>query len=83
MHMCTYFHICKCTQVHIQTNTDIHNQTYIISLSLSLSLTLFLSCAEVEQIEAIAKFDYTGRTPRELSFKKGATQWLLPWWWAE
>uniref|UniRef100_A0A5F8GTH3 SLIT-ROBO Rho GTPase activating protein 3 n=1 Tax=Monodelphis domestica TaxID=13616 RepID=A0A5F8GTH3_MONDO len=26
---------------------------------------------EVEQIEAIAKFDYVGRSPRELSFKKG------------
>ncbi|KAJ8378974.1 hypothetical protein AAFF_G00232680 [Aldrovandia affinis] len=40
---------------------------------------------EVEQIEAIAKFDYAGRTPRELSFKKGASLLLYhraseDWW---
>ncbi|XP_069499570.1 SLIT-ROBO Rho GTPase-activating protein 3 isoform X2 [Ambystoma mexicanum] len=40
---------------------------------------------EVEQIEAIAKFDYLGRTPRELSFKKGASLLLYhrasdDWW---
>uniref|UniRef100_A0A671UE24 SLIT-ROBO Rho GTPase activating protein 3 n=1 Tax=Sparus aurata TaxID=8175 RepID=A0A671UE24_SPAAU len=39
----------------------------------------------VEQIEAIAKFDYVGRTPRELSFKKGASLLLYhraseDWW---
>lgn len=41
--------------------------------------------AEVEQIEAIAKFDYVGRSPRELSFKKGASLLLYhraseDWW---
>ncbi|XP_068170454.1 SLIT-ROBO Rho GTPase-activating protein 3-like isoform X2 [Antennarius striatus] len=40
---------------------------------------------ELEQIEAIAKFDYMGRTPRELSFKKGASLLLYlraseDWW---
>uniref|UniRef100_A0AAR2J1Y3 SLIT-ROBO Rho GTPase activating protein 3 n=1 Tax=Pygocentrus nattereri TaxID=42514 RepID=A0AAR2J1Y3_PYGNA len=40
---------------------------------------------EVEQIEAIAKFDYAGRSPRELSFKKGASLLLYhraseDWW---
>ncbi|XP_069489276.1 SLIT-ROBO Rho GTPase-activating protein 2 isoform X2 [Ambystoma mexicanum] len=40
---------------------------------------------ECEPVEAIAKFDYTGRTPRELSFKKGATLLLChrassDWW---
>uniref|UniRef100_A0A8C6YK14 SLIT-ROBO Rho GTPase-activating protein 3 n=2 Tax=Elapinae TaxID=42168 RepID=A0A8C6YK14_NAJNA len=40
---------------------------------------------EVEQIEAIAKFDYTGRSPRELSFRKGASLLLYhraseDWW---
>uniref|UniRef100_A0A8D1EE12 SLIT-ROBO Rho GTPase activating protein 3 n=1 Tax=Sus scrofa TaxID=9823 RepID=A0A8D1EE12_PIG len=40
---------------------------------------------EVEQIEAIAKFDYVGRSPRELSFKKGALLLLYhraseDWW---
>ncbi|XP_041638683.1 SLIT-ROBO Rho GTPase-activating protein 3 isoform X1 [Cheilinus undulatus] len=40
---------------------------------------------EVEQIEAIAKFDYSGRSPRELSFKKGASLLLYhraseDWW---
>lgn len=47
---------------------------------------LFHSCdAELEQIEAIAKFDYVGRSPRELSFKKGASLLLYlraseDWW---
>uniref|UniRef100_A0A7N5ZT46 SLIT-ROBO Rho GTPase activating protein 3 n=1 Tax=Anabas testudineus TaxID=64144 RepID=A0A7N5ZT46_ANATE len=41
--------------------------------------------AELEQIEAIAKFDYVGRSPRELSFKKGASLLLYlraseDWW---
>uniref|UniRef100_A0A8C4I9I6 SLIT-ROBO Rho GTPase-activating protein 1 n=1 Tax=Dicentrarchus labrax TaxID=13489 RepID=A0A8C4I9I6_DICLA len=40
---------------------------------------------QVEQIEAIAKFDYVGRSPRELSFKKGASLLLYlrasqDWW---
>uniref|UniRef100_A0AAY4CLV2 SLIT-ROBO Rho GTPase-activating protein 1 n=1 Tax=Denticeps clupeoides TaxID=299321 RepID=A0AAY4CLV2_9TELE len=40
---------------------------------------------EVEQIEAIAKFDYAGRSARELSFKKGASLLLYhraseDWW---
>ncbi|XP_055724920.1 SLIT-ROBO Rho GTPase-activating protein 3-like isoform X2 [Salvelinus fontinalis] len=40
---------------------------------------------ELEQIEAIAKYDYVGRTPRELSFKKGASLLLYlrasdDWW---
>uniref|UniRef100_A0A672ICU6 SLIT-ROBO Rho GTPase-activating protein 1 n=1 Tax=Salarias fasciatus TaxID=181472 RepID=A0A672ICU6_SALFA len=38
-----------------------------------------------QQIEAIAKFDYVGRSPRELSFKKGASLLLYlraseDWW---
>ncbi|KAJ4947349.1 hypothetical protein JOQ06_009385, partial [Pogonophryne albipinna] len=44
-----------------------------------------ISDEELEQIEAIAKFDYVGRTPRELSFKKGASLLLYlraseDWW---
>ncbi|XP_066559372.1 SLIT-ROBO Rho GTPase-activating protein 2 isoform X3 [Amia ocellicauda] len=40
---------------------------------------------ESEPIEAIARFDYSGRTPRELSFKKGASLLLYQrasddWW---
>ncbi|KAG7283262.1 LOW QUALITY PROTEIN: hypothetical protein CRUP_005004 [Coryphaenoides rupestris] len=40
---------------------------------------------KLEQIEAIAKFDYVGRSPRELSFKKGASLLLYQrasedWW---
>ncbi|XP_020489941.1 SLIT-ROBO Rho GTPase-activating protein 2 isoform X3 [Labrus bergylta] len=40
---------------------------------------------ESDPIEAIARFDYTGRTPRELSFKKGASLLLYQrasddWW---
>lgn len=46
---------------------------------------LFIFLPEVEQIEAIAKFDYVGRSPRELSFKKGASLLLYhraseDWW---
>ncbi|XP_066559371.1 SLIT-ROBO Rho GTPase-activating protein 2 isoform X2 [Amia ocellicauda] len=41
--------------------------------------------SESEPIEAIARFDYSGRTPRELSFKKGASLLLYQrasddWW---
>uniref|UniRef100_A0A672ICE1 SLIT-ROBO Rho GTPase-activating protein 1 n=1 Tax=Salarias fasciatus TaxID=181472 RepID=A0A672ICE1_SALFA len=41
--------------------------------------------SDEEQIEAIAKFDYVGRSPRELSFKKGASLLLYlraseDWW---
>lgn len=44
-----------------------------------------LCVTELEQIEAIAKFDYVGRSPRELSFKKGASLLLYlraseDWW---
>lgn len=49
-------------------------------------ILLCVACvAELEQIEAIAKFDYVGRSPRELSFKKGASLLLYlraseDWW---
>lgn len=48
-------------------------------------LFVCLCFLEVEQIEAIAKFDYVGRSPRELSFKKGASLLLYhraseDWW---
>lgn len=44
-----------------------------------------LAPAEFEPIEAIAKFDYVGRSSRELSFKKGASLLLYmraseDWW---
>ncbi|XP_072238550.1 SLIT-ROBO Rho GTPase-activating protein 2 isoform X2 [Leuresthes tenuis] len=44
-----------------------------------------LAVSESEPIEAIARFDYTGRTSRELSFKKGASLFLYhrasdDWW---
>lgn len=69
-----------------------HN-THIVALytsyrSSNLCPDVFLFCfvfPEVEQIEAIAKFDYVGRSPRELSFKKGASLLLYhraseDWW---
>lgn len=45
----------------------------------------FYFFVECEPIEAIAKFDYSGRTARELSFKKGASLLLYhrasdDWW---
>uniref|UniRef100_A0A8C7LUP5 SLIT-ROBO Rho GTPase-activating protein 1 n=1 Tax=Oncorhynchus mykiss TaxID=8022 RepID=A0A8C7LUP5_ONCMY len=57
----------------------------------SASLTPLIVCcsssspAESEPIEAIAKFDYVGRSARELSFKKGASLLLYQrasddWW---
>ncbi len=54
-------------------------------MSATFPVPLSLSYTEVEQIEAIAKFDYMGRTPRELSFKKGASLLLYhraseDWW---
>lgn len=52
-----------------------------------MGLTSFLSfcVTEGEPIEAIAKFDYVGRSARELSFKKGASLLLYQrasedWW---
>lgn len=57
----------------------------------AVSLTPLIVCcsssspAESEPIEAIAKFDYVGRSARELSFKKGASLLLYQrasddWW---
>lgn len=51
----------------------------------NIRLCHILCSAELEQIEAIAKFDYVGRSPRELSFKKGASLLLYlraseDWW---
>uniref|UniRef100_A0A8C7IZA3 SLIT-ROBO Rho GTPase-activating protein 1 n=1 Tax=Oncorhynchus kisutch TaxID=8019 RepID=A0A8C7IZA3_ONCKI len=57
----------------------------------TISLTPLIVCcsssspAESEPIEAIAKFDYVGRSARELSFKKGASLLLYQrasddWW---
>lgn len=56
-----------------------------IQRRLKLDSVSFLCIAELEQIEAIAKFDYVGRSPRELSFKKGASLLLYlraseDWW---
>lgn len=44
-----------------------------------------LSLAESEGVEAVARFDYVGRSGRELSFKKGASLQLFQrashdWW---
>ncbi|CAN9512321.1 unnamed protein product [Ophioblennius macclurei] len=44
-----------------------------------------LAVSECDPIEAVARFDYTGRTSRELSFKKGASLLLYQrasddWW---
>lgn len=61
------------------------------SFSLSLSLICpappppHLSPTEGEAVEAVARFDYVGRSGRELSFKKGASLQLYQrashdWW---
>ncbi|KAG1949475.1 SLIT-ROBO Rho GTPase-activating protein 2 isoform X2 [Pimephales promelas] len=59
------------------TTSEIHNSDDVKSGSLNVS--------ESDPIEAIARFDYTGRTNRELSFKKGASLLLYhraseDWW---
>uniref|UniRef100_A0A6Q2ZP24 SLIT-ROBO Rho GTPase activating protein 3 n=1 Tax=Esox lucius TaxID=8010 RepID=A0A6Q2ZP24_ESOLU len=59
-----------------------HQETTIGPL---VTRAVFFPPTEVEQIEAIAKFDYVGRSPRELSFKKGASLLLYhraseDWW---
>lgn len=58
-----------------------------VSRLLTTLLTLFSGVffVECEPIEAIAKFDYVGRSARELSFKKGASLLLYhraseDWW---
>jgi len=70
---------CPCgSQGHLSKAPGCHPPHFLADLSLALLL-------EVEQIEAIAKFDYVGRSPRELSFKKGASLLLYhraseDWW---
>ncbi|KAL1265691.1 hypothetical protein QQF64_003718, partial [Cirrhinus molitorella] len=59
------------------TASEIHNSDDVKSGSLNVS--------ESDPIEAIARFDYSGRTNRELSFKKGASLLLYhraseDWW---
>ncbi|KAK9966509.1 hypothetical protein ABG768_003617 [Culter alburnus] len=59
------------------TTSEIHNSDDVKSGSLNVS--------ESDPIEAIARFDYSGRTNRELSFKKGASLLLYhrasdDWW---
>ncbi|XP_077059408.1 SLIT-ROBO Rho GTPase-activating protein 2 isoform X2 [Siphateles boraxobius] len=59
------------------TTSEIHNSDDVKSGSLNVS--------ESDPIEAIARFDYSGRTTRELSFKKGASLLLYhraseDWW---
>uniref|UniRef100_A0A8C1G238 SLIT-ROBO Rho GTPase-activating protein 2 n=1 Tax=Cyprinus carpio TaxID=7962 RepID=A0A8C1G238_CYPCA len=59
------------------TASEIHNSDDVKSRSLNVS--------ESDPIEAIARFDYSGRTNRELSFKKGASLLLYhrvsdDWW---
>lgn len=49
------------------------------------SSVLSVSPAEGEAVEAVARFDYVGRSGRELSFKKGASLQLFQrashdWW---
>ncbi|CAM4732270.1 unnamed protein product [Leuciscus chuanchicus] len=59
------------------TTSEIHNSDDVKSGSLNVS--------ESDHIEVIARFDYSGRTNRELSFKKGASLLLYhraseDWW---
>lgn len=63
-----------------------HMETFTSPNAALCHLRVCVLCvAELEQIEAIAKFDYVGRSPRELSFKKGASLLLYlrasqDWW---
>lgn len=56
-----------------------------VSVSAILSTSGTLAVSESDPVEAIARFDYSGRTSRELSFKKGASLLLYQrasddWW---
>lgn len=73
------YHICT-----FSMNTAMLRSVCSLLSFLSMFFCLFVFL-EVEQIEAIAKFDYVGRSPRELSFKKGASLLLYhraseDWW---
>lgn len=59
--------------------------SYLHLLLLLLLFSLSVSLAEGEAVEAVARFDYVGRSGRELSFKKGASLQLFQrashdWW---
>uniref|UniRef100_A0A6Q2Y3Q9 SLIT-ROBO Rho GTPase activating protein 1b n=1 Tax=Esox lucius TaxID=8010 RepID=A0A6Q2Y3Q9_ESOLU len=61
-----------------------HTISRLSILSFAPSL-LILSLSEGEVVEAVARFDYTGRSGRELSFKKGTSLQLFQrashdWW---
>lgn len=65
--------------------TETRTGSKSLTLDCASSESVFLCVTELEQIEAIAKFDYVGRSPRELSFKKGASLLLYlraseDWW---
>lgn len=55
------------------------------STSLTNCVFVFLAFLEAETLEAIAQFDFTARSQREFSFKKGDLLTLYPqvssnWW---
>ncbi|CAG0884276.1 unnamed protein product [Darwinula stevensoni] len=70
-----------------QSHEDLDSETYpseddAASKEKDISLQLF---TKSEVLEAVAQFDFTARTPRELSFKKGETLTLYAqvssdWW---
>lgn len=58
---------------------------HFLCLSTVLWISGSLAVSESDPFEAIARFDYSGRTSRELSFKKGASLLLFQrasddWW---
>lgn len=66
--------------MHQPARVHVHTRTYTVY---KFKFSHFV--LECEPIEAIAKFDYSGRTARELSFKKGASLLLYhrasdDWW---
>nr|XP_020448381.1 SLIT-ROBO Rho GTPase-activating protein 2 isoform X3 [Monopterus albus] len=74
-----------CDSLHCEPPLVEEPASDTVSVSHTYSEDGSLAVAELELVEAIARFDYSGRTSQELSFKKGASLLLYrrasdDWW---
>lgn len=72
-------------QKHRRARKVIHASKGPTNTFALISHSIMPCFSEAEPVEAIAKFDYVGRSGRELTFKKGATLMLFQrvsedWW---
>ncbi|KAE8281220.1 SLIT-ROBO Rho GTPase-activating protein 1 [Larimichthys crocea] len=73
------------TTFDLHTHTHTHTHRPHASPSLCVLLVVLMVERQGEAVEAVARFDYVGRSGRELSFKKGASLQLFQrashdWW---